>query len=70
MTSMAPGGGGRFAKLKHQLAGKPGVKNPGALAAAIGRKKYGKSKMAKFSAEGRKRAAEHRETGRKKLYGK
>jgi hypothetical protein len=53
--SMAPGGGGRFAKLKGQLAKKPGIKNPGAVAAAIGRKKYGASKMAKFSAAGRAR---------------
>ena len=31
------------------------VDNPAALAAAIGRKKYGAKKMAKFSAQGRKR---------------
>ena len=30
-----------FQKLEGKLAGKPGVTNPGALAAAIGRKKYG-----------------------------
>lgn len=52
--SMRPGGGGRFAKLKKQLAGK-GVRDPGALAASIGRKKYGKKKMAQWSAKGRKR---------------
>ena len=52
--SMALGGGGRFAKLKKKLGGK-GVKNPAALAAHIGRKKYGKKKMAKMSATGRKR---------------
>ena len=54
--SMKPGGGGRFAALKEKLSHRPGVTNPGALAAAIGRKKYGAAKMAKFSAEGRKRA--------------
>lgn len=43
-----------FAKLKAQLAKKKGVHNPGALAAAIGRKKYGKVGMAKKSAAGRK----------------
>ena len=52
--SMKPGGGGRFAKLKAQLASKPGITNPGGLAAAIGRKKYGAAKMASFAAKGRK----------------
>ncbi len=51
--SMKLGGGGRFAKLKKSLSGK--VDNPGAVAASIGRKKYGSSKMAKMSAAGRKR---------------
>jgi len=55
--SMKPGGGGRFAALKEKLSHKPGVTDPGALAAAIGRRKYGSAKMAKFSAEGRKRNA-------------
>lgn len=39
-----------FSKLKSKLAGKPGIRNPGAVAASIGRKKYGKKKMAKMSA--------------------
>ena len=52
--SMALGGGGRFAKLKKKL-GEKGVKNPEALAAHIGRERYGKEKMAKMSATGRKR---------------
>jgi len=47
--------GGRFAKLKGKLA-KRGAKSPGALAAWIGRKKYGNKKMAKWSAKGRKRS--------------
>lgn len=51
--SMKLGGGGRFAKLKGELSGK--VRDPGAVAAAIGRKKYGAKKMAKMSAKGRKR---------------
>lgn len=50
--SMALGGGGRFAKLKGQLA-KKGASNPGALAAYIGRKKYGSKKMASMAAKGR-----------------
>jgi hypothetical protein len=59
--SMRPGGGGRFAKLKGQLARK-GVNDPGALAAVIGRKRYGAKKMAAFSAKGRARAARGRRT--------
>lgn len=49
------GSGGRFAALKNKLASKPGVTNPGALAAYIGRKKYGKKRMAGWSAAGRKK---------------
>jgi hypothetical protein len=45
-----------FAKLKQRLAHRKGVKNAGALAASIGRKKYGKKKFAKLVARGRKRA--------------
>ena len=47
------GTGARFAKLKGELA-KKGAKSPGALAAYIGRKKYGNAKMAKLSAKGRR----------------
>lgn len=54
---MKPGGGGRFAALKSKLAAKPGITDPGALAAKIGRKKYGSKRMGEFSAQGRKRAA-------------
>ena len=48
------GSGQRFAALKNKLAGRPGVKDPGALAAAIGRKKYGKGKFASLGSKGRK----------------
>jgi hypothetical protein len=51
------GSGERFAALKGKLSHEKGVKNPGALAAAIGRKKYGEKKMASMSAKGRKRMA-------------
>lgn len=51
--SMKAGGGGRFAKLEDELKGK--VDNPGAVAASIGRKKYGAKQMAKWSVQGRKR---------------
>jgi hypothetical protein len=53
--SMKVGGGGRFAALKNKLADRKGVSNPGALAAYIGDKKYGASKMASMSAKGRAR---------------
>lgn len=53
------GSGKRFASLKRSLARK-GARNPGALAASIGRKKYGKKRMAKMSAAGRKRKARAR----------
>lgn len=49
------GSGKRFASLTRKL-GKKGIKNPGALAATIGRKKYGAKKMASLAAKGRKRA--------------
>ena len=42
-----------FAALKAQLAAKPGVYDPGALAAHIGRKKYGAAGMAAKAAIGR-----------------
>jgi hypothetical protein len=41
-----------FDKLKEKLGHQKGVKNPGALAASIGRKKYGKKKFQKSAAEG------------------
>jgi len=48
------GTGKRFSALKSKLA-KRGVKNPAALAAFIGRKKYGKKKFAKLAAKRRRR---------------
>lgn len=48
------GSGQRFAALKNKLAKQPGVTNPGALAASIGRKKYGASRFAALAAKGRK----------------
>jgi hypothetical protein len=50
--NMKLGGGGRFASLEGKLAGQPGVRNPGALAASIGDKKYGIKKMAGLSHHG------------------
>jgi hypothetical protein len=48
------GTGARFASLEKKL-GKKGATNPGALAAYIGREKYGAKKFAKLSAKGRKK---------------
>jgi len=45
-----------FDKLKGKLA-KKGAKTPGALAAWIGRKKYGKGKFQKAAAKGKKMSA-------------
>jgi hypothetical protein len=45
-----------FKRLSNQLKRK-GVRNPDAVAASIGRKKYGKAGMAKKSAAGRRKAA-------------
>ena len=47
------GSGGRFAKLKGELAHRKGVTDPGALAAAIGRKKFGAKKMAAMAKRGK-----------------
>jgi hypothetical protein len=49
------GSGTRFKQLKSKLASK-GAKNPGALAAYIGRKKFGAAKMGKLAAAGKKRS--------------
>ncbi len=48
------GTGKRFSMLKTKLA-KQGATTPGALAAWIGRKKYGKKKFSLLSAKGRKK---------------
>ena len=50
------GSGKRFASLKSKLA-RRGARNPGALAAYIGRKKYGHNRFAKLAAKARKRRA-------------
>lgn len=54
MTKPKLGSGARFKALKTKLTRK-GIKDPAALAASIGRKKYGAKKMAKLSAAGRKK---------------
>jgi len=47
------GAGGRFAAVE-AAAKKSGAKNPAAVAAAMGRKKYGAKRMSKMAAKGRK----------------
>jgi hypothetical protein len=56
MAKAPLGSGARFAELKGKLA-KKGATNPGALAAWIGRKKYGKKKFQALGA--RARAKKH-----------
>ena len=51
---MKLGQGGRFQALKDKLAQRPGVTDPAGLAAAIGRKKLGKSAFQKLAAKSRK----------------
>ena len=60
--SLKPGGGGQFAKMVDAMVKGRGMskKRAQAVAAAMGRKKYGASKMAKFAAQGKKRAARKR----------
>lgn len=47
------GKGTRFKAMVSKLKKKKGVKDPGALAAAIGRSKFGKGKMQRMAAKGR-----------------
>lgn len=53
------GSGARFKALKNAIK-KSGARNPGAVAAAIGRKKLGSKRMSKLAAKGRKRAVKKR----------
>lgn len=48
------GSGKRFKKLANSLARK-GIQHPDALAASIGRKKYGNKKMSSMAEKGRER---------------
>lgn len=57
MRAPKVGSGKRFKSLSSKLAKRPGVTNPGALAAYIGRKKFGVKKFASFGAKGRSRAS-------------
>ena len=52
MSKPKVGSGERFKELTHTLSERKGVENPKALAAYIGRKKYGAKRMAKMAAHG------------------
>ena len=52
-----PGSGKRFASLVKSLKKQGDVQDPEALAAYIGRRKYGREKMRKMALAGRKHAA-------------
>jgi hypothetical protein len=43
-----------FDKLKGELAKRPGVKNPAALSAYLGRRKYGAKRFDRYAAKGKK----------------
>lgn len=53
MSKPKLGSGERFKKLKSMLARK-GAKDPGAVAATIGREKYGQKKMTQMAVKGKK----------------
>lgn len=50
-----PGSGKRFASLEKKLAKEEGIDNPGALAAALGRAKFGAKKMSKMASAAKKK---------------
>jgi hypothetical protein len=55
--SLKPGGGGRFAKLVDRLKARGySAQRARAIAATIGRKKYGAKRMAQWAAAGRRRS--------------
>lgn len=60
--SNKPGGGGRFEQVKEAVE-RSGARNPAAVAAAVGRKKYGSKKMTKMAQVGKKRAESKRHAG-------
>lgn len=57
------GSGKRFKMLANKFAHK-GIDNPGALAAKIGREKYGKEKFQKLAKAGKKRHSHMRDEHR------
>jgi len=62
--SLRAGGGGRFAKTRDAIARSGTASDPSAVAAAIGRRKYGATRFAKFSAQGRRRASRRKRSSK------
>lgn len=56
MVKAKLGSGSRFKAVEKEAA-KSGARNPAAVAAAAGMKKYGKQKMEKMAVAGKKRKA-------------
>jgi hypothetical protein len=56
------GSGARFAAVERSAAAS-GARDPAAVAAAVGRKKYGKKRMQQMASAGRKRALKKQITG-------
>jgi hypothetical protein len=54
MSEPKLGSGERFKKLKEKLSKQKGISDPGALAASIGREKYGAKKMSSLAQKGKK----------------
>lgn len=55
MAKAKLGSGRRFAAVSSSIRRKGGVRDPNAVAASIGRKKYGKTRFQKMAAAGRRR---------------
>ena len=53
MVKSKLGSGHRFAALKAKVGREKGVSNPGAVAASVGRKKWGNAKMQQMAVKGR-----------------
>lgn len=51
------GSGSRFRELEGKLSHEKGIEDPAALAASIGRKKYGEEKMEGWSKKGKREEA-------------
>ena len=62
--SRKPGGGGRFAAMKAHMEAE-GMRDPGAAAAVVGRRKYGKKRFQRMAAAGRRRHSSRRARSRR-----
>ena len=61
MAKARLGSGKRFKQLANKIARKGNVENPAAIAAKVGREKYGKEKFQKMATQGKKRHAKEKE---------